>query len=626
LAAYAYVPLQDKASELPDIRNTDYVILNLSAPLQEKENSWKGIFTADYIVRSGAAQSGKGAKILIYFDKDTILQKLQYGSRILVPASKIHPVSPTVNPEQFDYKRYLFYRHIFYTSYLKKGDYAIAAPASSNRLMSRIYDLKTILRQWLEQELPGKKERGIAEALLLGDTDEMQPDVSADYSSTGTIHILSVSGMHVGILFLTLQWLTGFLNRNTITRIVRVLLLLAGLWFYAVFTGFSPPVVRTTAMFSFVCIGSALARRSSIYNRLSLAALVLLLADPYTITQAGFQLSFAAIIGIVWIQPDIAAWYTPANKIEKWFWELMSASLAAQLATLPLSLYYFNQFPTWFLVSNLLIVPLSVGVMAAAALYLVLILGSKALPLLAEVSHFSGILLYYSIKSLNGLANYLAHWPGAVWSGFYLTLPECVALYAFLFFLLLAVFQKSRRFLLSATAVLLLFTLSLSYRTIKSSKEELTFFSVPKHLAIVLAGNQHLYALADSDCLADKKFQGQYLRRYAFSKGIDENNINLIPYNKDTFVQTQTFCYRYPYLSFDHKTYIIVDKMSVPVKATNLVLFKAHYKTAKVLEDLPQEAIVMVAGSGLKTTGHLKNESQRLGLRFIDLSSTIYQP
>jgi competence protein ComEC len=312
------------------------------------------------------------------------------------------PSKPPLNPGEFDYRQYLAYRQVYHQQYIHPDQYAVVDTVPPNVLVALSMQLAEKLDGVFREYIKAKREYAIASALVLGIKDDVDSDTKQAYSSTGTSHIMAVSGLQVGLLYLALTWLLQKLfGRVPGFRLWSALLGLTVIWGYAFVTGLSASVLRATVMFTFLIIGRAWGRQSSIFNTLAVAAFFLLLWSPFLVADVGFQLSFLAVLSIVYIQPRIARWlevkeYFYArqrhwqSKAGQWIWraigwfldkvwQAVALSLAAQVATFALGLYYFHQFPFSFLFSNLVAVPISSGAVYVG-LALLLVKGVVAWP------------------------------------------------------------------------------------------------------------------------------------------------------------------------------------------------------------------------------------------------------
>ncbi len=293
-------------------------------------------------------------KILLKIPKNKPQPQLGSQIKILIEKSQIQLIPKAHNPYGFDYRRYMKHLGIYHQINLKNAVYQIV-PVKSFNPAHHIALLKKRIKTNFQKHL-SRETFALAMALLLGERQELSPDIYLDFQATGTVHILAISGLHIGILLLFLNFIFKPVKRYS--TVIFLLLTIGFLWFYALLTGFSPSVLRAVIMFSFLQVGLQSNRQTNIYNSLFLAALVMLLINPGYLYQVGFQMSFAAVLSIVGFYPVFSRWLPIKNQIIKYFTDLFWVTLSAQLGVLPLSLYYFHQFPSYFLLANLLSIPL----------------------------------------------------------------------------------------------------------------------------------------------------------------------------------------------------------------------------------------------------------------------------
>ena len=307
----------------------------------------------------------------------------RYGEVWLI-AGHPDPSKPPLNPGEFDYARYLEYRQVYHQQYVHPDQYRVLRLAPPNPLIAVSLRAATQLDGVFRHYIHARREYAIASALVLGIKDDVDLATKQAYTATGTTHIMAVSGLQVGLLFAAMSWvLRKLLGRLKGFLLWSALVGLGVIWSYAFLTGLSASVLRATVMFTVIIIGRALGRQDSIFNTLGVAAFGLLIWNPFLVADVGFQLSFLAVLSIVYVQPRIAQWlaveaYFYARRRpwqpkavqwvwrgSGWFldkvWQAVALSLAAQVATFGLGLYYFHQFPFSFLFSNLVAVPISSG-------------------------------------------------------------------------------------------------------------------------------------------------------------------------------------------------------------------------------------------------------------------------
>jgi competence protein ComEC len=323
-------------------------------------------------------------KILLHIDKAPSPTNLKVDDEI-VSASLLNDVPAPFNPHQFDYRHYLAGLGIAHQLRLSQDQFVLKKDPSVT-----IYGLAAYMRDHiidkLKRESFGSEELGIIQALLLGQRNEVTEATNTDYKNAGAFHILALSGLHIGILLGLLHFLLAPLELLPKGRTIKLITIVLFLWGFAFLAGMSASILRAVTMFSFVAYALYLNRPTSHFNILALSLFfILLIFDPLLLFQVGFQLSYAAVFAIVWIYPLLKKFWSPKNWILKKGWELLSVSIAAQLGVLPISLFYFHQFPSLFFVSSLLILPFLAFILGTGILIIVLALINSLPPYLVVV-------------------------------------------------------------------------------------------------------------------------------------------------------------------------------------------------------------------------------------------------
>lgn len=358
--------------------------------------------TTQYNLYVNAIKSNEGwrkakGEVLLYVD--TLSDLLVYGDEILV--SKRPPeIQKPSNPNQFDYRTYINREGIYHQQYLTSNDFEIIGRDHTNPFIQYAYKTREWAVSVFDERIKGEQERAIIQALILGYKHNLSDDTKKAYADAGTMHILAVSGLHVGIIYTIFYWLLSRWRTGNKSRWLFGGVVVVFLWFYAAVTGFSPSVIRAVTMFSFIAIADASVRKTNIYNTLSAAALALLLYDPQLILSVGFQLSFLAVLGIVYLQPKIYNWWLVENWLLEKAWSWTTVAIAVQIATFPLGLYYFHQFPSYFFLSNLAAIP-------GAFLTLVSGLGLMAVSWIPLVSDIVAFILENIVWALNATMAWL---------------------------------------------------------------------------------------------------------------------------------------------------------------------------------------------------------------------------
>ena len=389
-------------------------------------------------------------RILAYFEITANSRSLQAGE-VLLLRGKVRKVRAPLNPQQFNYKAYLAYRGVHHQTFVDAWQRIDQRPS----LLSTAAQLRQYCIGILREHLPTANEFSVGAALVLGYKAELSEAVEEAYANTGAMHVLAVSGLHVGLVQLLLMALLGQLPlQGRWWRYARTLLILLGIWGFALITGASPSVLRAATMFSFLAVGQAFERPTNVYNTLAASAFVLLCFNPMLLYHVGFQLSYLAVLGIVYFQPRIYKLWFIENRVGDYLWKLAAVSLAAQIGTLPVSLYYFHQFPLYFLLSGLVVVP-------AAGL----ILGSGLLLFALQAVPFAGGLLgqvlYGLIYVVNACIFTIEQLPGSLVGGIWIGMGVVLLLYGILACSILA--HRTRRFAWVLAGLLLLVLLAGSY-------------------------------------------------------------------------------------------------------------------------------------------------------------------
>ncbi|MGB0918068.1 MAG: ComEC/Rec2 family competence protein, partial [Flavobacteriales bacterium] len=452
-------------------------------------------------------------KVLLYFKKDSASEGLKYGEQILV-RTKLERVKGMGNPNEFNYTRYLRFHNISYRGYVKTGAWSSLSEGSPG-LKGWFLDVRSILIGLLKESGLDGNELSVASALILGFRTDLDKELMSAYAGAGATHVLAVSGLHVGIVYMILNFLLRFLNRFRYGKLIRTFLLVTFLFSYAALTGLSASVFRAATMFSFVAVGSALTRNTNIFNTLAASAFVLILYEPMIIMQVGFQLSYAAVIGIVLIQPRLFNLYVFNNRFADWAWSITCVSVAAQIATFPLGLLYFHQFPNLFLVSNLLVIPAAAGILYLGFSLFIASLWKPALL-------FFGFLLKWLIKCLNKVVVWIEQIPNSVLSGIDISTMEALIIYVLIGSVLVFIILEKRQGIYAAISLSILFML-LQVKEVHSQKTQrfTSIYNVKGETAIALVNGTELTFLASADMLQNEQAILFHVRHHWWNKGIE---------------------------------------------------------------------------------------------------------
>ena len=436
-------------------------------------------------------------KAILYLQKNSLSQSLNYGDVILVKGS-LGELSGPKNPGEFNYKQFLGYDQIYHQHYIPQNNFYLLDREQGNAIISASIKTGQFLEAQLERYIRSPRSLAIAKALTLGIKDELDNDLRNAYAAAGAMHVLAVSGLHVGIIFLIVATIFKKWRKHKKGRIVFALISLFILWFYAFITGLSPSVLRAATMFSFIIIAQAMKRRTNIYNTVAASAFVLLCFNPYLLFSVGFQLSYLAVLGIVFFQPKIYRLLQFKHSLVDKIWSITAVSIAAQLATAPLGLLYFHQFPTYFFLSNLVVIPAAFIILNSTLLLLI----SAAIPAIAQVL---GLGIDYFIQMINYLVFGLNIFPNSLIDGIFISTPEAWLIYLIIgCFALLITYQKIQ-FLKAALVFCLLLSSSIIARQYSNfNSKKLTVYDTGKSESIALKSGFQQFLLVSEDLKEDK--------------------------------------------------------------------------------------------------------------------------
>lgn len=383
-----------------------------------RTRSWKAEAEVTAILEKGEVKPASG-KILLYF-RDT--PALRYGDRLMTSAV-VQRIRGTGNPGAFDYGKYCSYRNIFHQAFLRSGQWR-ALPGNEGNLAGRsLIRIRDHCLESLKTFVPQREEYGVAQALLIGYREELDRDIVQAYTNTGVVHIIAISGLHLGLIYITLLQLLQWLPKKRWINICKALLLIGVLWVFSLLTGASASVLRSAVMFTVIATGQLMIdRHSNTWNTLAAAAFLLLCYNPYFLVDVGFQLSFLAVGGILLCYRPLYDLWLIRNKWLDKLWQMVAVSLAAQIFTWPVCLLYFHQFPNLFLLANIIAVPLSTLLLYGA----ILLVSLAAVPV---VNILLGKLLGWGILLMNTLILQIDRIPGAVTDGIQVDLGQTVCLY-----------------------------------------------------------------------------------------------------------------------------------------------------------------------------------------------------
>lgn len=445
-------------------------------------------------------------KLLLNIRKDSLNFPFEIGTHLQINGN-LYKNSLIKNPNQFDYGKYLENKQIYAQIYADVSEIKMGSNIQKD-VWYYSSKLRTKIIGNLEKSQFNKTELNVTIALILGQQQDISPDIIKDYQFAGAVHILSVSGLHIGFILLFVTFILKPIPNTKRGSLVKLILILLSLFSFGIIAGLAPSVLRSVTMFSFVAVGMYLKRSTNIFHTLLVSMLLILLVQPSFLFDVGFQLSYLALFFILWLQPLLGQVWKPKNKIVNYFWEILTVSFAAQIGTLPLSIYYFHQFPGLFFVTNLLIIPFLSVIMGLGVVVMVLA-AFNFLPV------FLAKLLEWSIYILNQVINAIASMEQFIFRDIPFNLQLMMSLYLVLIAIIVWLEKPSFNKLVLTMISVIVFQIAFFQTQWKVQNQgELVIFNSKKNTLIAERKGTKICLYAN-DSLLKKSSQNQTLTSYS---------------------------------------------------------------------------------------------------------------
>jgi len=584
-----------------DVPVSIYEAVVRTAP-ESKTRSWK-IRVEILHVKDSAWKKSRG-NVLLYVSKKTMaVIPWKYGDRLLIKGSPAE-LQPPINPNEFDFKRFLSLRNIYHQHFISGDDVQLIAPVDRKGFTYYALEARAWATEKIKTFIVGEKEQTIAMALVLGVTEGIDTDLLSAYAASGAMHVLAVSGLHVGVIYAIVLLLMRPLGSSTISKWTVAVVSLLCLWIFAFFTGMSPSVLRAVTMFSFIAVARPLGWRTNIYNTLAASAFLLLLYDPYLIMSVGFQLSYLAVLGIVYLQKPLYNLWEIDNKIGDWIWQITCVSIAAQIATFGLSLLYFHQFPVYFLISNLFVIPLSTIILIAGIVLLAASAWTWAATLLGK-----GITIL--VQWLNWIVFEVEDWPLSIIQNIHLTALQCWLIMAMLAAILLLFEYRSIKWLyLSGVLSALLVWTQWTHFTSSVQRREFVVYGISGHSAFEWIDSGRSYFTGDSALMADQERIKFHIRPHRLERGV-EHTTDGVPFAKGGE--------GFDLVNWQTKTILLLHENKHRLPQSLKVDFLVVSRNALALKDLPRLEFKKIILDGSNSRGYISRWKEYAASKHIDL-------
>ena len=567
----------------------------------EKSRSIQYLIKVDKIVNNNLELEVNG-KLIAYFPKKN-RAKLPSVGDVFYFKGQVNQIEPPSNPYQFNYKSYLNKKGINHQIFLSLNQINI----KNNKLSlygiaqkTRALFIRNLRKSGLQEN-----ELSIVSALLLGDKQSLSLEAKDSYGKAGAMHVLAVSGLHVGIILVILTFVFNFIFGKSKNTIIKTILTVLFIWAFAFVTGLSISVMRSAVMFSFIAVGGVLKHKISIYNTIALSAFVILLINPLFVFDVGFQLSYLAVIGIIILHPKIDNLVYIKNNYLNHAWSITVVSIAAQIATLPISIYYFHQIPVYALLSNLFVIYL-------ATLLLILGIVSILISFIPPLLFLVYWLLHPVIYALNFIVTTVANLPYTTLNHLHISLFEVFLLYSIIIMLYLYFNTKTIRNLnisLTFMAVLLFSDHIENYQL--KHKSAIYIYNIKNQLVLnTLSAKTNNLQLSANDSLTIKKLIGQLKNNWS-ALDVPKTNINYLQKKRNYILQIEN-------------TKIAVINVPInpdlPPENVDLVLigFSAN-KISNISKKFPSKLFLINNNIWEKERSKLLIEGNKLGLTIYDV-------
>jgi competence protein ComEC len=566
--------------------------------------------------------------LLMYLERDSLSEQLDYGDWIAVN-TYVNELEAPKNPNQFNYKEYLHFNNIHYQAFVKPDSWKLVKKEQGNIFQTAIFQLRKHSLNTLEKYL-SEDSYAVGAALILGYREEISEDVEAAYSDTGAIHVLSVSGLHVGIVSVILSFLFNLIPKRsqTFRKWIQPSVIIVALWLFTFLTGASPSVLRAATMFSFVIIGYAIGRPSSIYNTLAISAFILLFIYPYLIKNVGFQLSYLAIIGIVYFQSKIYKLIKVPTKLGDYFWQLTSVSIAAQLSTMPVTLFFFHSFPLLFWLSGLIVIPASTLILA---LGLFTLMAEWIFPYLAS---WSGWLLDYMVYWVNESIFWMQQLPMNKINDIWLPPLSMVLLSGIIISLIVLIQNQGinqRRNQIKAFFAILIMALTMasfssSNHIEQQNKKRVVVYNVYKHSVISFMDGHSLYRFQSAD--VDDKSILFNVKGHENALRVQQRQV----LNIGGTVKNETIYSNGNIVYFNEKIFLIIDetfdieRITTKLKVDYVILTGNPRLFLKdLIAKIDCQQIIVDASNSQKKIGYWKKDAAEFGVNLYDVDAGAWQ-
>jgi len=448
-------------------------LVHIKEPLSPKPKSWKTVVSIEKILENGKWQSAQGT-VFLYIRKDSLLPNIQPGNQLIF-SKPLQPIRNTGNPGEFDYAAYCHRNGIYYQLFLNKEDFALLPEKHIGFLRQALNNTREWIIKKIDENITSREEASVAKALLIGYRNDMDKDTLQSFVNAGVVHIIAMGGMHLIMLAGIFIWLLAPVKRFRNGNSIHALLIIAIVWLFTFIAGAIPSVVRAAIMLTVYSFAGVLRRKYLVYNALAFSAFILLVINPNTLWDAGFLLSYSAVLSIAFFYKMILNQAKFENKIIKYLWEIVVMTLSVQILSLPFVLIFFHQFPVWSLLANVIAVPLSFVILYATVVMIML----APIPFLSLlVGKFTTAVIWL----LDCIIQFVDKLPLKIIDGINITTIQAGLVLAAIFAIYFFIKTKDKIAMIIAAACLLCcVTIGVTQYFERANQEKIIVYNIPRH-------------------------------------------------------------------------------------------------------------------------------------------------
>lgn len=529
------------------IPNASAYLIRLNEPLTQKPRTYKSTGSIERMLVNGKWLHTKGGAF-IYFKKGSVAGNLNIGSQIVV-TKKLQRITNNGNPGEFDYAAYCHRNGIYFQQFLNKAEYAVLPENNATPWETSLHGTRRWIIRCIDKNIADAEARSVAKALLIGYRSDLDKDILQDFTDAGVIHIIAISGMHLILIGGILVWLLWPLKRLNHGKFIHTFIVLLIVWAFTFIAGAVPSITRAAVMFTVLLLANLLNRKYTVYNALAFSAFLLLVIDPYDLWDAGFILSYAAVLSIVLFYRIIYKRISFQNKILQGLWKLAAMSLAAQIITLPFVLFFFHRFPALFLLANIVAVPLSAVILYAE-------IGMVILAFVPPAALFTGKIVQALILLFDDITGFIGNVSFATIDFAHITFVQMAMLLIAmggLYFLMAARYKNGFTIFAACLAGCVAIWLAKYIR--QNSQHKIVVYNISRHYVLDVVQQHHLQSFSDT----------------LFGKSSDEYNYTLKPsrqllnavFDTDHLVHAH-----FPVIEYTNRRLFVLNKNSAALADT----------------------------------------------------------